>query len=220
LPPRHPRGGEPSFAGWGERPEDPRLAEQPGGGAQDDYFNEEPVSPQNLTEWRQGGYQDFLKRRQQVEDQKQLAEYAGKLAANGAGTGAGNVAIVGGQLLQIFDSLDVEAQKNLLREKPATYLALVEVMAKLEKSQADRMKAEAGRDMVEIQRQRADLAEESLKLAREKFQRQTAELFLKFYEDRRAAEIADGKGRKDVKIEQLRQLMFGDLEAAPAEAAP
>lgn len=184
----------------------------------DEYFGEEPVNPQNLTEWRQGGYQDWLKRQDQLERTKSLATYAGQLAANGTGTSGGNVAIVGGQLLEIFESLDVEEQKALLKEKPATYIALVEVLAKLEKSQADRIKAESGRDMVEIQRKRADQAEAKLVLEQQKFARQTAELFLKFYEDKRAKEIVDTKAPRAVQIEKMRQLMFPDL--APLDPTP
>lgn len=184
----------------------------------DEYFGEEPVKPQNLTEWRQGGYKDFLARGEQLDRTKSLAGFAAKLAANGQGTSGGNVAIVGGQLLEIFESLNVEEQKTLLKSKPETYLGLVECLAKLEKSQADRIKAEAGRDMVDIQRRRAVQAEEKLKLEQQKFARQTAELFLKFYEDKRAREIVEKKGPRTAQIEQLRQLMFPALE--PLDPTP
>ena len=174
----------------------------------DELWGEEPISPQNLSEWRQGGYQDFKKRLEQIERTKQLSGYAVNLAAKGQGVNAGNVAIVGGQLLEIFESLDVEEQKALLKAKPATYILLLDSLAKLEKSQADRIKAEAGRDMVEIQKRRAEQAEAKLKLETAKFQRQTAEMFLEFYENKRAKEIIAGKGTHDFKIEQLRLEMF------------
>lgn len=48
-------------------------------------------------------------------------------------------------------------------------------------------------------------------LEREKFQRETAELFLKWSEDRRAQEIVGAGGvSQSEKIERLGQLMFGD----------
>ncbi|HRI81625.1 MAG TPA: hypothetical protein PLF88_04255 [Opitutaceae bacterium] len=181
----------------------------------DEHFNEEPVSAQNLTEWRQGGYLDFKRRLEQIERTKQLSGYAVKLAEHGQAY-AGNVAIVGGQLLEIFESLDVEEQKTLLKEKPATYIALVDVLARLEKSQADRIKAEAGRDMVEINKQRAEQAEAKLKLEREKHEVKTCELFLKFYADKKTREIAEGRGTREVKMEQLR-LHFFPKPAADAE---
>lgn len=182
------------------------------------YFNEEPITPQNLSEWRAGGYQDWLKRREQLERTKGLAVFAADLAAKSKGTADGNTAIVAGQLLEIFESLDIEAQKKLLKDKPEVYLGLVDALARLEKSRADLIKAEAGRDMVEIQRRRADLAESALKLAQQKFAATTSELFLKFYDDRRAKEIVEGKGDKTVKMEKLRQLMFPELE--PLDPTP
>lgn len=175
----------------------------------DEHFGEEPITPQNLSEWRQGGYRDWLDRRDQIERTKELAAFAAGLADGGEGTAAGNVAIVGGQLLEIFESLDLEKQKHLLKEQPATYIELIDKLAKLEKSQADRLKGEAARDMVAIQRRRADQAESKLALERLRFERQSAELFLKWHEDRRAAEIAAGAATQDHKIEQLRELMFG-----------
>lgn len=51
-----------------------------------------------------------------------------------------------------------------------------------------------------------------LELERQKFQRETAELFLKFAEDKKAREIAASAGlSQNEKIEQLGQIMFGDL---------
>jgi len=174
----------------------------------DELFGEEPVKPQNLSEWRKGGFQDYKRRLEQIERTKALSAYAAKLSAGSRDAAGGNAAIVGGQLLEIFESLDIEKQKDLLHEKPAVYIALVDVLARLEKSQADRIKAEAGRDMVDIQRQRADQAEAKLKLEREKHEVKTCEAFIKFYADKRAKEIVEGKGAKPVKVEGLRQLMF------------
>lgn len=172
------------------------------------YFGEEPVKPQNLSEWRQGGFQDYKKRLEQIERTKAMSDYAAKLADGNRGAAGGNAAIVGGQLLEIFESLDLQAQKDLLRDKPGTYILLLDKLAKIDKSQADRIKAEAGRDMVEIQKQRADQAEAKLKLEREKHEVKTCEAFIKFYTDKRAKEIVEGKGSKPVKVEGLRQLMF------------
>lgn len=184
----------------------------------DEYFNEQPINAQNLTEWRQGGYGDWLKRREQLENTKQLATFASELASKGQGIGAGNVAIAGGQLLQIFESLDIEAQKTLLVTKPETYIDLLSALAKIEKSQADRIKAEAGREMVEISRQRAEQAETKLKLELDKFARTTCELYLKWYDDQRAKEVVTSGAPRAEQIERLRQLMFPDLE--PLDPTP
>ncbi|HTJ78493.1 MAG TPA: hypothetical protein VL357_05815 [Rariglobus sp.] len=184
----------------------------------DEYFNEEPVSPQNLTEWRQGGYQEYLDRRDQLETTKGLADYSLELASrNGGNTTDGATAIAGGQLLMIFESLDVEAQKKLLTDKPGTYLGLVDALARLQKSQADAEKARQAKRLVAQNDRKLDQNERKLQLEEEKFQRATAEKFLKWYEDKRAAEIIAGGGKSEVKIEALRQLMFyGDEGVAPS----
>lgn len=181
------------------------------------YFGEEPVKPQNLSEWRQGGFAAYKARLEQIERTKHLSDYAAKLAENNRGAAGGNAAIVGGQLLEIFESLDLAAQKDLLKEKPGNYIALVDVLARLEKSQADRIKAEAGRDMVDIQRQRAEQAEEKLKLEREKHEVRTCELFLKFYADKKAREIVESRGDREIKMEQLRLHFFPKPPAPEAE---
>lgn len=58
-----------------------------------------------------------------------------------------------------------------------------------------------------------------LDLDRQRFQRDTCALFLRWYADRRAGEIAEGKGTNADKIGQLRQLMFGDLDDGEHEDA-
>ena len=175
----------------------------------DQYFHEEPISPQNLSEWRLGGYHEHLERKEQLDRTKGLAEYSSQLASrNGGNTTEGATAIAGGQLLMIFESLDVEAQKKLLLEKPETYLGLVDALARLQKSQADAEKGRQAGRVVEQNNRRLEQNDRKLALEEKKFQRTTAELFLKFYQDKKAVEIAEGKGKTDVKIEQLRLLMF------------
>jgi hypothetical protein len=53
---------------------------------------------------------------------------------------------------------------------------------------------------------------EVLALEEKKFQRETCELFLKWFKDQKAAAIAEGKATNSEKIERLRELMFGDVE--------
>jgi len=57
---------------------------------------------------------------------------------------------------------------------------------------------------------------QALRIEEQRFQRETCELFLKWVADRRASEIVEGKATNADKIEQLRQLMFGDLSQEAA----
>lgn len=185
----------------------------------DEYFSEHPISPQNLTEWRQGGYQDWKNRREQLDRTKGLADYSAELAArNGGSTTQGASAIAGGQLLMIFESLDVDAQKKLLTEKPGTYLELLDALARIQKSQADAEKARQAGLVVLQNERRLNQADRKLALEEARFEHRTAELFLKFYQDKRAAEIAESSAEPSMRVSQLRELMFGPLKTeTPAD---
>lgn len=166
----------------------------------DEYFAEEPVNRQNLTEWRQGGYQDWLKRREKVEATKALAGYAAQLGA-AAGTGNltdGSAAIIGGKILEALESADENTDLG----------QLTKALVALRSTDLEARKAQ--------QRERLlNQKERQVSLQEKQFQVRTAELFLKYYEDRRAKEIAEGKGKTSMKIEQLRLHMFGPAEENP-----
>ena len=58
--------------------------------------------------------------------------------------------------------------------------------------------------------QHVALAREQLTLEQHRFRRETCQMFLKWFEDRRAADIAAGSETNSAKIERLGQLMFGE----------
>lgn len=171
----------------------------------DDYFDEQPVNAQNITEWRQGGFQDWLKRRERAARVKELSEYALDVAANSGGDlMSSTAAIAGGQLLEILESLDTEEQKTLLTEKPETYIELLDKLARLQKSGADARRAAQAEKA-------AALAEQKLALEVQKFRRQTAEKFLDWRENQRAIQIADDtETDRSEKIDQLVTAMWGE----------
>jgi hypothetical protein len=177
----------------------------------DEHFAEQPVTDQNISEWRKGGYQKWLDRRAQLETTRQLADYSLKLA-EGMSPSEGAARIAGGQLLMIFEDLDIEAQRTLLKDKPGTYIALLDALARVKKSEADAEKARQAKRVADQNDKRLEQNERKLALDEQRFQFRTTELFLKFYEDRRAKEIIDGKGSQPVKMEKLRELMFGPVE--------
>lgn len=59
-------------------------------------------------------------------------------------------------------------------------------------------------------REKVELKAQEVELARQKFQRETCELFLRWADDRRAQEIASSGGTHAERIERLGQLMFGE----------
>lgn len=166
------------------------------------------INAQNLSEWRAGGFADWMGKHDAVEKTKSLAEYCLRLAKAGGGAMDLPAAIAGGQLMEVLEDFDPGDLKDLLRDKPETWLGVIEMLARLQRSKADELKARQG-DVKLAQSERA------LKLAEKKFERETARLFLKWYVDKRAAEIAENKALKPaVQIDQLRQLMFGEVVRA------
>lgn len=71
-------------------------------------------------------------------------------------------------------------------------------------------KAEFEQQKIGLRKQAEDRAERELKLQREKFQRETCDLFIKWSADQRANEITNSPSTNADKIERLGELMFGE----------
>jgi len=159
----------------------------------DEYFDENPVSAQNLSEWRHGGYQDWLRRNERVENLKDLSNMALKLAeANGGNIADGSAAIAGGRIMEILENAADGDLDPLI--KSLTLLRL-----------GDTEKAK-----IELRKRNLDQRDQVIDLHRKKFQRETAELFLKWYDSKKAKEIVESRGSNAEKIEALGQHIFGE----------
>ena len=86
------------------------------------------------------------------------------------------------------------------REDPDTFV----------KVRSARSKAVLEQEKLKLRREAEKRLGEGLKLQREKFQRETAELYLKWAADKKAREIASSPASNAEKIERLGQLMFGE----------
>ena len=159
----------------------------------DEYFHEQPVSAQNLSEWRQGGFQDWLKRQEQSERIKDLAGFALSLGeAAGGNISDGTAAILGGKIMLKMEALADEDIGDAVKQ-----VALLRMGDHEAQKMGIRKKVLEQRDAM-------------IDLNKKKFQRTTCELFLKWAEDDRAKKVIDGRGSNAEKIEQLGQVMFGE----------
>lgn len=159
------------------------------------------LSPQNLSEWRLGGFKDWLKRRSKVESLKTLSNYAGELSGAGKGITSGTREIVAGHLLECMEEIalagdgDVDPVERLVKAAGAVH--------KLSSSaRAD--------DKLQLEKLKAAQAQDRLDLDRDKFQRQTVEKFLAFAKTPEAQTILESPDATPIKMDKLRQLMFGD----------
>ena len=155
-----------------------------------------PVNPQNLSAWRQVGYQRWLEERRKAGRLADMAEKAAHIAAATGDPAGVSSRLLLGRILDVIEAADNETDLG----------PLVKAVSELRRG--------------EIDRSRLDLAHDQFDLERTRFQRQTCVLFLTWYADRRASEIAaDTSTDTAAKTELLGSLMFGDLWQGQDEEA-
>jgi hypothetical protein len=165
----------------------------------DEYFNEEPVSVQNLSEWRKGGFQDWLRKQESIEHTKELASYALKLGEAAAGSiSDGSAAILGGRIMAAIEGTEGYTSDQ------------VEAVTLLRKGDHERLKRQQAGELLRMKSIDQDQNAQKLDLDKKRFQRQTCELFLKWAADDRAKKVIDSRDSNSDKIEQLGQVMFGE----------
>jgi hypothetical protein len=165
------------------------------------HFAGELVTPQNLSAWRQGGFQRWLQDLDETENTKTLATFAAKLAsAAGGDMAAGAKAIAAGKILSRLQGLGDDADME-------TLLALTKATQALHSADLDTKKlAQTERALVQKQ--------QALDLLETKFELETSKKFLEWYADERAKRIAESPDAKEVKMDQLRLLLFGKAPEA------
>ncbi len=153
------------------------------------------ITPDNLSTWRTGRYRDWLERREQLEEKRELADYCFELAESGKSLLDGTASIMAGKLMEVIESVDVEAQRELLQEKPDSLTAIVASLTRLQ-GQAN-------------QHYKLKQTDRRLNLDERKFEARFLQLFEKYYADRQVQEIMAGKDAGQVKMDQLRTHIFG-----------
>lgn len=153
------------------------------------------ITVQNLSEWRQGGYQDWLKSSTQMDRIRERAELSLRMAqAAGGSLGESMVMRLAGKIDERIDALSDDDLKTI---RPVLDTILFAEKLKLEKR-----KVEQRSEVIEITRQ--------------KFQRDTAEIFVKWSEDEEIKAILKSKGDKEVKMDLLVKRIWGDRPESPA----
>lgn len=149
-----------------------------------------PLTEQNVSEWRVGGQKDWEDNRSRVDRIARLSEASLHLVeAAGGDPAAVGSRILAGRLTEMLDAVGAEDS-----------LPLAKALASLRQ-------AETAAAKIELEKRRADLSEDALRLEREKFRWQAAGAALKLFEQKRAAEIAAGPGTNDEKIRALLAFM-------------
>ena len=162
------------------------------------HFDGAPITPQNLSEWKSGEYAKWIARREKVQNLKELSTYAAKLAAQSGNLASGGAAIIAGKVLEAIDEIEIDGAN------PETLSALVSAVSRLQAGEVSAQKLLNDKKRLEHDSVR-------LELEKEKFQRDTVELFITWAADERAKSIALSAEPQDVKMDKLLKLMYGDV---------
>lgn len=173
------------------------------------HFKGEPISDANLSVWRQGGFAEWLGEQEHVREVKLLSEYSEKLAKAAGGNLskgllAANVGKIQKALEQFWDGLRDISSTEEGNDKDQAVTKLLQALTAIRSVELEEQK-------LDVKRIQVGQKGEALALEKEKFRRATCELFLEWYSDKRAQEIALGAGTKDTKVAQLIQLWFGEM---------
>ena len=174
-------------------------------------FNGDEINDQNLTNWRQGGYADWLRRDDKNERLRLLAEHCRQAADSGGDVLQGSAAIAGGLLMEVIETLEPEVQRELIAEKPEKLVPLMSALSSL-------MSARTAQERVEVAKQRNRQNDERLNLDRQKFEVVVCEKLLDWSERPEVRQVLAGDDtNRSEKIAQLRLAIFGDHEGEEAQ---
>lgn len=179
----------------------------------DEDFEGLRINDANLSDWRNGGYQDWLKQRERVERTKELAAYAAEQSkANGSSIADGAAAIAAGKLLELLEVFDEAVEDGGLKvedgegKKPAA-----EQIATIAYALSALRTTEQNDVKLRLQGKALKQKDRVIELDEQKFRRSTAEIALKVLADDRAKAIEGGAGTNTEKIEAMGKHLFGDL---------
>lgn len=152
------------------------------------------VNAQNLSDWRGTGYRDWLINQDKAAHIRSMSEYARTVVAEAGGDPASvGTAILTDKLLTILAEADAPTD------------ALVKAVVSLRDSSTAAKR-------VKLQQDQLALREQQFSLERKKYQRQTCELFIKWFNNRKIKEIiTDRSADADAKTEALGRELFGEL---------
>jgi len=103
-------------------------------------FNE-----QNLSNWKEGGYQDWLTEQERLADMSSKREFALEIVRQNEGSKLheASLHLAASQIYEALSEFDLSALKDLLAEKPENYAKVVGAISKLNERSLDLEKFKA-----------------------------------------------------------------------------
>jgi hypothetical protein len=183
----------------------------------------------NLSVWRQGGYEEWLRHRERIAQTKELAGYSIKLAhAAGGNIAEGAAAMLAGQLLEIMEALREtslaapESDEGGAAPRANDPAAIAKAVDSVSKAIAQVRAGDHSAQKLALDRRKADQADEALKLERLRLSAlldKAAERLLDETLRQQAAAIANSSLSNADKIAALRKAAFSDVDALEASGS-
>lgn len=169
----------------------------------DERFKGEPVNAQNISDWRKGGFRDWMRSNERIEQTKSMSELATYLArANGGKMSDGALSIVGGHILSVLEQTGGVMAPESLGE-------LVKAVVSIKSAEIAQQRADQDKEKIAQ-------TDKQFALEKEKFERLVCGKLLDAAMLAKAQEIASGTGTNEEKIAKLRQTYFSDVDALEA----
>jgi len=174
-------------------------------------FGGAPINDKNLSNWRDDGYERWLARQDKLGSTKNTAKYASEIAEADCGKIArGAVAIASEKILEFLETPGEKAT-------PENLVKFANASTRLCRSEQNAVR-------LKIAQERLRQQERHLLLMRDKHQRDTVAILLRYLNDARAKEIEASDCDFAEKIELLGHHMYGDIweprQFPPLESAP
>ena len=168
------------------------------------YFDSEPISPQNLSAWRQGGFLKWEKDQRRLERSRERCRFSKEMVeASGGNMAEGVLASLTGDLAEILEEID-DLREAGAEIDPGLLSAAGKVLVSIRGKEIDSRR-------LALDERRIDQAERSLKLDEARFNLRFVETFLDKFDDQRAAAIASGSKPRETKIAELVKHWFGEM---------
>lgn len=93
------------------------------------------VNETNITNWQQGGYQDWLKEQTRLEDMRAKREFALRIVQDNEGSNIheAGLQLAASQIFEVLEDINVEDLKAKLANDPENFSKIVGALAKISK---------------------------------------------------------------------------------------
>lgn len=152
------------------------------------------INAQNLTDWRSTGYKHWLADQDRTAHIRDITEFSRTLVSQAGGNIAGaGCDIIAGKILEGLSTVEEPTED------------LVKALVSLKKEETNARKTDLAEDLLALKQKEHELS-------RDKFEAQTAELFLRWFQDKKAVAIASSNSSHENKIKALRSFIHNAIQ--------